>query len=116
MTGVASLIEANRDRLTEILGPAPFAVVGVDEGHCRVRTDGLTIHFYWQPALGVIHSSIELASVPPHAVPFTNHLHTLLVLRSRGEEWPTLHPEEFTAVPIEAEMKRVSRALDIARD
>jgi hypothetical protein len=64
----------------------------------------------------VIHSSIELASVPPHAVPFTNHLHTLLVLRSRGEEWPALHTEEFTAVPVEAEMKRVSRALDIVRD
>src|ERR1700712_4268727 len=113
MTGIFSLIEANRARLAEILGTAPFAIDGVDENHCRVTTERLTIHFYRRPAEVVIHSSLELAHVPGHAVPFTNHLHTWLVLRSRGEEWPGPQPETSNALPIARELERVSRAIAI---
>jgi hypothetical protein len=116
MAGITPLIEANRPRLGDMLGAAPFTLVEVDEGHCRVMTDRLTIHFYRRPGEGAIHSSLELGSVPAHAVPFTNHLHTWLVLRSRGEEWPEPQSESLDPAQLAAELDRVERAIPIVRD
>lgn len=116
MTGIAALIEAERPRLAEMLGAAPVAVVEVDEGHCRVIADGLTIHFYRRPDEGAIHSSLELASVPAHAVPFTNHLHSWLVLKSRGEAWPEPRREGSASARLAAELDRLARAIPIVRD
>lgn len=116
MAGIASLIESNRPRLADMTGWTEFAIVEVDGGHCRVASDGLTIHFYSRPEEGAIHSSLELRSVPTHRVPLTRHLHSWLVLRSRGEEWPEPDRDEPASSQLESELSRVARAIAIVGD
>lgn len=115
MTGLASLIEAERPRLADMLGAA-FALVEDDEGHVRIVAEGLTVHLYSRAGEGAIHSSIELAFVPAHAVPFTTHLHSWLVLKSRGEAWPEPQREDLAPARLAAELDRVDRAIAIVRD
>jgi hypothetical protein len=112
MASLASLIEADRARLIDIFGTTSFTIDGSDDDHVRVVTDGLTIHFYRRVSDGLINSSLELASVPARKVPLTDHLHTWLLLKSRGEDWP----ETQGANPLGAELARLARALPVLRD
>jgi len=112
MASLASLIEADRVCLVAIFGATSFTIDGSDDDHLRVLADGLTIHFYRRVSDGLIHSSLELASVPAHKVPLTDHLHTWLLLKSRGEEWP----DTQGANPLAAELARLARALPVLSD
>ncbi len=112
MPGLATLVEAERSRLAGFMGATPFIVTEVDADHCRVETRDLTIHFYRRQGDWPIDSSLELASVPTAAVPLTDHIHTWLVLKARGEDWP---PPQ-SADPLAEELARVSRAVPILRD
>ena len=112
MASLAALLEADRALLADTLGPSRFTIADVDEDHCRVDTDGLTIHFYRRDGDWPIDSSLELASAPAHAVPLTNHLHTWFVLKSRGEKWPA----PLSRDPLADELARVGRAIPVVRD
>jgi hypothetical protein len=112
MASLPSLIEADRAGLVEIFGATPFTVASSSDDHVRVVADSLTIHFYRRVSDGLIHSSLELASVPAHKVPLANHLHTWMLLKSRGEDWP----ETQSADPLGAELTRLARALPMLRD
>jgi hypothetical protein len=116
MEGIASLLEAERPRLAALLGTKPFGIEAVDGGHCRVTSDLFTLHFYARQGEGPVDSSIELASVPAHAVPFASHLHTWLVLKSHGEDWPALRPEAPPSARLAEELDRVELALPLVRD
>ena len=116
MQGLASLIAAARPRLADLLAAAPFVIEEIDDGHCRVTTDGFTLHLYARQSGGLIDSSIELACVPAHAVPFTEHLHSWLVLKSRGEDWPVVEPEVSAPAQLAHELDRIERVLPIVRD
>lgn len=112
MASLASLIEAEHGRLADALGAAPFAIAEAGDDHCRVVADGLTIHFYRRSRDGLIHSSVELASTPAHAVALSDHVHTWLLLKSRGEEWPDTQCSDALA----AEIARLARALPALRN
>ena len=116
MAGIASLIEAQRPRLAEMLGAMSLDVVAVDEGHIRVAGDRLTIHFHASKDGGAVNSSIEIHSVPEHRIPVTDHIHCWLVLRSRGEEWPEPEEGADAAGGLARELDRLERAIAIVGD
>ena len=116
MAGIAALIEAERPRLAQMLGTPSVDIVEVDEGHIRVASDRLTIHFYAPKDETVIHSSLELPSVPEHRVPLTSHLHCWLVLRSRGAEWPGPESEGVPMGGLSRELERLETAIAILSD
>ena len=116
MTGIASLIDAERPRLAGLMGTASVDIVEIDAGHVRVASDRLTIHFYASKDRSTIHSSIELLSVPEHRIPLTDHVHCWLVLRSRGEEWPELEGEGAASSGLARELDRLERAVAIVSD
>ena len=91
-------------------------IVEVDEGHIRVASDRLAIHFYAPRNEGIIHSSLELTSVPEHRVPLTSHIHSWLVLRSRGEAWPGSESEGGATEGLARELDRLERAIAILSD
>src|SRR5690349_13546274 len=112
MASLTLLVEAQRKRLAEILGTTAFGIVEVDADHCRVESGRLTVHFYRRAGDWPIDSSLELTSVPDHAVPLGDHLHTWLLLKSRGDDWPAPQPAD----PLADELARVARALPVVRD
>lgn len=115
MESLTSLLEAEQPQLERTLRTASFKIERVDDDHCRAVTDPLTIHFY-RTAESVIHSSIELSSVPAHALQFTSHLHTWLVLKSRGEEWPETEQGSLPSDQLRNELQRLARAIPIIGD
>lgn len=114
MASLASLIEREQPQLKKMLGAA-FDIQEADDDYCRVITDHMTIHFY-RTTEGVTHSSIELRSIPAHAVEFSGHLHTWLVLKSRGEEWPDAGRGTSPVDQLTNELMRLQRAIPLLRD
>lgn len=115
MDHLALLIEKARPRLAQMLGGTIFEIKEHREGHCSIVTPALTLNIYRRPKSQVIDSSIELPSLPSHAVRLSHQLHTWLILKSRGERWP----EPSTGEPrqlLSDELDRISRALEVVAD
>jgi hypothetical protein len=115
MPDLATLIESQRQRLSQTLGEHSIETEDRQAGRCSIKTPTLTLHIYRRPKTDVIESAIELRTLPPHPVKLSDQLHTWLILKSRGEPWPT--PAAGTPENIlSEELDRVSRALRIMED
>ena len=116
MAGLAALIETHRARLTDSLGGEQFAIAEAEDGGGRIIADRFTIHIRWQADERLVDSTFALRHVPVHAVPFSDRLHTWMVLRSRGEDWPVPRRGAPAAVQLAAELERIGRAAAILGD
>ena len=116
MDELAFLIEAERERLAQMLGGGSSKVVPHRAGPCSIASGGLTVHVFRRPGSDLIVSSVELSETPAHRMSLSNHLHTWMILRSRGEPWPAPSPAGGPARALSDELDRLSRALQFVRD
>lgn len=116
MAGIAALIETHRAQLAESLAAAQVTIAEAEEGGVRIVADRFTIHIRWHAGEQLLDSTFALRDAPDHAVPFSNSLHTWMVLRSRGEDWPVPQRGAPAAAQLAAELERVGRAAAILRD
>lgn len=116
MESLGTLVEADRARLVEILGATPFTIAETGNHGCQVATDRFTIQFTWHADEELLDSAFALHAVPTHAVPFSDRLHTWMVLKSRGEGWPVPQRRAPVQAQLATELERVGRAVAVLRD
>jgi hypothetical protein len=116
MAGIAALIEADRAQLADSLGFAQLAISEAEDGGSRIVADRFTVHIRWHADEALLDSTFALHHLPVHAVPFSDRLHTWMVLRSRGEDWPAPQRGAPAAAQLAGELERVGRAAAILRD
>jgi hypothetical protein len=116
MADLAALLEADRARLAELLGPAPLTIDGAEDGGCCISTGRFTVHFRWHAGEELLDSAFALHQMPAHAVPFSDRVHTWMVLRSRGEDWPAPQRGAAMQAQLTAEVERVGRAAQVLCD
>lgn len=115
MDRLAPLIEAARPRLAQMLGSTSFEIEEHRGAHCSIKASAFTLHVHCRPKSDVIDSSIEIRTLPAHAVTLSHQLHTWLILKSRGEPWPQQSAGTANQL-LNDELDRVSRALKVVGD
>lgn len=108
-------IENRGALIANLLGGDEIEIGEIGKDHCRVQGARCALHFYRHHDPEVIDSSIELHSIPTNLVNWPGHLHTWLVLHSRGEEWADLITSDGANM-LDAELRRIERALPCISD